>query len=201
MADFPGSASPTVSNGNSDEKSQRTTHVIGAFFVATILMTLLFLAPTCGRFYHGRQVQAIQVGALADLKLVADSEAAFFEKHKSYTTDLKSLGIFPKNVVYKFGFVKASDASLVSLADHDPSRKDLDALKAAEPRAKIGYSPVTKLDQIDFAKLVSYCPDCTATQTTFKAIAAANLDDDAVLDIWTIDEKGNSLHLVDDLSQ
>lgn len=190
--------SRTESRLETDRGSRTVFHILASAVIAGILIGILSFFTFYSNFFHQRQVKAIQAGAQVDLDLVARSEKTFHEKHGAYTTDLAALGIAPKKVVYKFGFVQPSD-SIAGVEGLDPSRKDLDALKKANPKLEIGYSPVTKLDSIDFGKLASYCQDCTAGKDTFKAIAAANLDEDPELDVWTIDEKGNVTHLVNDL--
>lgn len=165
---------------------------------ALVCLTLLLILPGCS-FFKRRQIQGIQLGAKVDLKLIYDKQRVFHEKNGFYTTDLAALEIWPKMVLYKFGFVQAAAVDVGTIPDLDPSRKDLDALKKSKPNWKLEYSPVTKLNQFDFHRLISFCPDCTATKTTFKAVAAANLDEDAVLDVWTVDHTGKMQHLVDDL--
>ena len=165
--------------------------------VAAILFVVLyFVYAPAKEWMRMRQIHAMQIGVKGDLRMLLDKQQAFRQKFGFYTTDLKALGIAPKAVVYKFGFVSPSWVTAPGL---EPARKDLDALKASDPMVKIEYSPVTKLDKIEFDRLVSYCPDCTADRHSFKAVAAANLDEDAVLDVWTIDEKGEIAHLIDDL--
>ena len=173
------------------------THAWAALVAAVVILATILFVPKCNRLMRDRQVRGIQHGALVDLMLIAEKEAAFKKANGVYTTDLKALGIAPKRVLYKFGFVTASAAGASESVD--PSRKDLDALLKSDPKLKIEYSPLTKLKDIEFDKLASYCPDCTAGPAGFKAVAAANLDDDPVLDVWTIDETGRVTHVVNDL--
>jgi hypothetical protein len=53
--------------------------------------------------------------------------------------------------------------------------------------------------EIPFSRMLQYCPECTATSTTFKAVAFADLFGNNNLDIWTIDQTGNIKHLRDGL--
>lgn len=193
----PNTNSNANSNTNPDSNRRTGIHILGAFFAAAILSVALVMAPSCGRKMRDRQLAAIQRGVLADLKLIADRQAEFHKANQFYTTDLWALRITPKKVLYKFGFLTPSQ-TIAGRSDLRPELKDLDALKKVGPNLEIEYSTFTKLEKIDFNKLSSFCQDCTATASSFKAIAAANLDDDLTLDVWTIDEKGNVSHVIDD---
>lgn len=154
------------------------------------------------KYYLGdKNRDNIQKAAVADLDLVFKAEKSFKQRFGYYTTDLVSLRVAPKYVFYKFGFLKPMAASEPSLAatGHDPARMNLDLVKQARPDANIAFSEQTKLEAIDFTALGTFCGNCTATADTFRAIAAANLDDDSTLDVWTIDQEGKVEHLSDDL--
>ena len=43
------------------------------------------------------------------------------------------------------------------------------------------------------------CPDCGMDDEKFKIVALGNVDKDETLDVWTMDEKNNLVHLVNDL--
>lgn len=181
--------------------SRTGIHITLALIATAILISALVAAPWFSQNMPLRQRHMIQSVASADLQLVLEAQREFHEKYGFYTTDLKALEIAPKTVLYKFGFLDASESFDLS-GDFalDPSRKDLDALTQSDPNLKkrIKYSPVTKLAEIDFAQLRAFCSNCTASKDTFKAIAAANLDEDDALDVWTINEKGEIEHLQDD---
>jgi hypothetical protein len=166
-------------------------HIIGAFALGVIMMVALYLIPLAGRARHLRRVELIQTGAATDLRLIATQEARFYKEHRYYTTDFNQLGIVPKAVLYKTGFVRESPPQ----PGTDPSIKDLDILKTHFPKLQIDYSSENKLDQIDISKLQNLCPDCTATQSHFRVLAAAHLDGADELDIWTIDDNGQILHV------
>jgi hypothetical protein len=174
--------------------SRTYLHALAAACAAGILVLALVMAPAFHRYMHRRHLQAIQDAAAVDLQLLKTQEYIFFKLHGAYTTDLKSLAIVPKTALYKFGFIQAgSDKAGDQMVD--PKRKDLDALKASDPNISIEYSPATHLEDIDFNKLASFCTDCTATATRFKAISAAQFDDSS-LDVWTIDDHGTLVHVV-----
>lgn len=170
-----------------------------------LLASLFVIAGVVGwyRYYLGdKNRDQIQQGARADLDLIFKAEKSFKERFGYYTTDLVSLGVAPKYVLYKVGFVRpmAKEEAGLPVTGHDPFRINLDLVKQAKPDAPIAYSRQTRLDEIDLSTLASLCTNCTATASTFRAIAAANLDDDPDLDVWTVDHEGKIEHLVNDLA-
>ena len=194
----------------SDQPSTQTRiHVVFAGVGTAIILGMLMAVPACNNWMHERQARGAQTTARADLDLIFRRETDFKTKNGFYTTDLAALSLdMPKQliVLYKFGFVTPSgDAGKKATSLHgdemviDPSRSNLDALKKAMPALEVFQSGMTKLDDFDFSSMASYCTDCTATADRFKAIAAANLDNDPTLDIWTIDQNGVVTHVVDDL--
>ena len=175
-----------------------TKIAIGTIAAAAIAV----VTPGGVRWAKDRQMRNIQKAARADLDLLLRAEREFHRERGFYTTDLGSLPFKQKDlksVLYKFGFTSPSGPDLRGPASLDPDRADIGRLKSSRPDLEIALSPATKLESIDFATLSRFCPDCTATAEEFKAVAAANLDDDAVLDVWTIDSRGQIRHLIDDL--
>jgi hypothetical protein len=180
-----------------ENQSRTRTHAVAAAVAAGVLVLALIMAPAIHRYMHRRHMQAIQRAAEVDLHYLQSRETDFYKQHGSYTTDLKILGIAPKTALYKFGFVRAG-SDKAGDQQVDAKRKDLDALKASDPNIAIEYSPATHLEDIDFQKLASFCTDCTATVVGFKAIAAAQFDDSSI-DVWTIDQDGRLVHVVNAL--
>lgn len=181
------------------QRNRTAIYMLGAAICAAVLGIMLF-AWTGGRErFAERQRLALQKGAAVDLAELLAKQSTFKAAHGVFTTDLLALGLVPKAVVYKIGFVMPSSHLVSDLPGHDASRKDLDAMLKARPNLPIKVSTATKLSEISFDRLASFCPDCTAHESTFKAVAAANLDGDPVLDVWTIDDKGEIRHLIDDL--
>jgi ABC-type Fe3+-hydroxamate transport system substrate-binding protein len=166
--------------------------------VLVLTMACLVLSG-CTRYIKKQQARAIQAGAQLDLNLIYDAEKEFHAKNGFYTTDLVALRIWPKKILYKIGFVQPAAKNVGMTEGLDNSRLNLDIVKKAHPDWVIEYSSLTHLNEIDFAKMASFCPDCTAGKTYFKAVAVANLNDDPILDVWTIDEKHKVQHLIDDL--
>lgn len=207
----------------SEARARRSVHVVGALIVLLTVAGVIWAVLGGSEWARVRQLRATQMVARADLELVAEAEKRFHEAHGFYTTDLKALNLWPKRVLYAFGFVKPSAHSAAQLATTglpdgvtalNPELRTIarlaeqratDAVAKAKadptykPDAPIILSPITKISSIDFDRLVSFCPDCTATKDTFKVIAAADLDADPVLDVWTIDQTGTIRHLIDDL--
>lgn len=185
-------------------ESRTGIHVFGAFVIAAIMGAMLAWIPLRHSRESGGVIRQIQRGAIGDLQLLLRHQNEFKARTGTYTTDLNALGIAPKMVLYKFGFTSPSSVS-PNVAEpgfvHRPELMDLDALKAAIPALDMKYSPVTKLETIDFAAAAArLCPDCTASESAFKAVALANLDADDDLDVWVIDQGGETRHVSDDLA-
>ncbi len=47
--------------------------------------------------------------------------------------------------------------------------------------------------------MAKYCQDCFGTKESFKMVAVGNLDEDEEMDVWTIDQNKNLIHVTDDL--
>ncbi|HVK61897.1 MAG TPA: hypothetical protein VM432_10120 [Bdellovibrionales bacterium] len=179
-------------------------HIIGGLVLTLGMGIALGLAPYCGKNPHETQIHEIQSAVRADLQLIFDKEQKFRETYGTYTTDLNGLALAPKKALYKVGFVRPA-TGLPPVESkyftHRPELKDYDALKAAIPKLEIDYSPLTRLSEISLSSLENLCADCTAYPDGYKAIAAANLDGDPDVDVWTIDHNGVINHVFDDLKQ
>jgi hypothetical protein len=215
----PKMSSAAVLETESEARARRMVHVIGAIIILLTVAGLIWAISGGSEWARRRQLSAIQMVARADLELVAEAEARFHKLHGFYTTDLKALNLWPKRVLYAFGFVKPATFKEATVGESgtetwDPQMRTIGLLAARraddaiakakedpnfKPDAPIILSPLTKIGSIEFDRLASYCPDCTATKDTFKVIAVADLDSDPVLDVWTIDQTGTIRHLIDDL--
>lgn len=188
-----------------EASSQRAVHIAGALILVLVVAILIAAASGGSRWAKQRQMRGIQYTVKADLDLVLQAELKFKSQNGFYTTDLNALEIRPKKVLYAFGFVKpATFPEARSKPEWNPETRTITRLveemkNEKKWAAEIGLSPVTGARTIDFDRLASFCPDCSATPDHFKLVAAANLDDDAVLDVWTVDETGAIRHVLDDL--
>lgn len=183
----------------SEARWRRMIHVVMAGIGLLFVGGLLFLLSGGSTWLAHRQIFAIQRVARADLLLMYEAERQFFNEHGHYTTDMKALRVFPKKVMFAFGFTKpANFTKELARAGAEPQVDNVVKLGEAL-KLDFGYSPKTKVREISWAELAAVCPDCTATESGYKVIAAANLDDDPQLDIWTIDQDGHIEHLKDDL--
>jgi hypothetical protein len=209
------SGTETGTETESEAKARRSVHVVGATIILLTMIGVIWGVTGGNVWAKKRQLKAIQQVVRADLELVKQAQEKFFKRNGFYTTDLEALDLWPKRVMYAFGFVKAASfAEAKSLEGLNPEMRTI--LQLATKRAQdaidkakadrsfkadppIILSPMTGIRNMDFDRLSSFCPDCTASQDTYKMIAAANLDDDSVLDVWTIDQTGKIEHLIDDL--
>lgn len=199
----------------SEARARRSVHVVGAAIILLTMVGVIWGVTGGNVWAKKRQLQAIQQVARADLELVREAQEKFFKKNGFYTTDLNALELWPKRVMYAFGFVRpAAFPEILQNQAFDPEMRTIirlaakraqDAIdkakadRAFKPDPPIVLSPMTGIRDMDFDRLSSFCPNCTATKTTYKMIAAANLDDDSILDVWTVDQTGKIEHLIDDL--
>lgn len=198
----------------SEARARRSVHVVGAVIILLTMVGVIWGVTGGNVWAKKRQLKAVQQVVRADLELVHAAQTKFFKTHGFYTTDLNALELWPKRVMYAFGFVKPASFPEATQNGFDPEMRDIiklaakraqDAIDKAKadrsykPDAPIILSPMTQIRNMDFDRLSSFCPDCTATKTGYKMIAAANLDDDSILDVWTIDHTGKIEHLIDDL--
>lgn len=204
----------------SEARARRLVHVVGALIVLLTVGIVVWAVFGGAKWAKDRQLLAIQIGARADLELVAQAQKRFFDLHGFYTTDLKALNLWPKRVLYAFGFVTPAafdeaktgpngevwNPELRTIARLAVQRAEDAIAKATadpnfKPDAPILLSPMTRVKDIDLDALSSLCPDCTATKSAFKIMAAADLDGDEELDVWTMDQAGTIVHVQDDLQK
>jgi len=198
-------------------KSMKSLKIFLGMLTAAFILTGLYFV--FDQYLGSKNRTNMQRAAQADLELLARAQRAFHDQFGFFTTDLASLQLRPKYVFYKFGFLQPSQDSaeslgLTAVADEalapekqrnplsklDPKVLNVQLLKAARPDIPLHLSELTQLESIDWESLARYCEDCTASKESFKAIAAANLDDDADLDVWTIDQDLKLTHVFDDLT-
>ena len=164
--------------------------ILGASLVAA-----WFAANESGSKYKSRAIRAemrVQLIAAFAAEKVWEQENGYF------VTDLEALGIEPDGRLrYKFGFTKPTQLTMEQTAststdiDLDPDIKDTDALE-------VRYH--AKAPQESFQTLAQrYCPECTADVDGFKLVAIGKIDDS--LDVWTIDQDKNLVHLVGDAKE
>lgn len=150
-----------------------------------------------------RLIEIVRSDIKTVLSSIAVAEKTVKEDIGRFTTDLKYLGFLNKSIIFsaKFGFLSTFDAGS-QMEGENPSLMNTDELvkfdKDSDGRE---HEYGATAEEIDFATLISFCHDnCTANEDIFEIIAAANLDEDTTYDVWTINEKNELKHLVDDLA-
>lgn len=110
------------------------------------------------------------------LHAIYAGEAAFRIEFHTFTTALSGIGVeCLENISsYSYGFLLPSQnseaTSIVEVANYDVNRMSCDRTKGA-----------------DLEIIRSYCSDCTAEKSKFKAVVWKRLSNNN-LDIWIIDE-------------
>ena len=143
--------------------------------------------------------RAIQVS----LSSAYTAEKAYFAEFGTYSTDLRAVGWIPSEseLRFKMGF---TEASLDPLAEgEDPDQKStesfVNSIDESDPR-KYTYAPTGQ--GIDLEDARHLCSErCTATRDRFEILAIANLDADATLDVWLINDAKELIQVSDDLKE
>ncbi len=129
------------------------------------------------------------------------AENAFHNETGYYSTDLINVGWKPTEAKMKFkvGFVQAS---VEETPDTNPLRLDSDAFLTEKSDTAENYQYLPTGVGIDLTPFAKLCPNgCSADQNGFEMLAVANLDDDATLDVWLMNNTREVLHLIDDTKE
>lgn len=168
---------------------------IGVAFVPAIFIFGIIAAIAIPNFQRFK-AKASQSEAKALLSMAYSGEKGFIAEWAVATTDLEAMGVaFDEGAKarYHIGFAQPAVAQWDTIGiegPHDPSKSDTE---------KLGRRLDTDLGA-PFAELAAkYCPDCTAVGESFKIVAIGNVDSDPDLDVWTIDQDRQLLHVEDDL--
>jgi hypothetical protein len=190
---------PPQTSKTAVDPTKATLHLIMALVMLTVLVLFLGVFAGGKDYFRERQRISLQLGVALDLDDMVQAQARFRAKNGGFTTDLVALGLTPKNLIYKIGFLEPSSDPVEW--GTQPARMNHDEVLRLAPEIEMKLSPISKLAEIEFAKLRSYCGDCRVLGEAFRALAVANLDDDATLDVWTVDQTGARRHLINDLSE
>lgn len=185
----PVSQEKSVSTEFAGEKNQATETSDSVPAKATELKKKIILTRA--------QIESTRAQAKSTLSITYIGETEFFNKHKRYTTDLKAIGYTPvpgTTFKGKFGFLDAFKSSQL-VENESADRKNSDAFIKDD----IKYGATS--EGIVLEKVRAYCSmGCGATADKFEVISATNLDDDDDLDLWTINEQKEIIHVFDDLA-
>jgi type IV pilus assembly protein PilA len=190
-----------------EEKSRRSDltclfWVLGFFvFLGVGLLVALFaVAYENSRTFHCKSRQS---EAKTHLSGIFTAERAFFGEYDSYSTDLVSVNWMPDGTpFYLYGFAAAStdhEAELRAvIPGYDPNRASTDhpAVIGTQPPL---YSTARMASQGLTRALLP--ADATLTASSFTAAAVGNIDGDATLDIWTMNEEKHLTNVLNDCVQ
>lgn len=137
--------------------------------------------------------KAKQSEAKTNLAGLFTAEKAFYGEYGFYTSDLVSANWAPyERPVYVYGFANAgpddlTDQDRAQLSGYDDSRKD-----SANPKVQqaMSFDTSKMVDSYGSRLDASSLPSDTGVERDrFLAGAAGNIDRDATLDVWTIDQQ------------
>lgn len=145
--------------------------------------------------------RAKQTEAKTSLSMAYTGEKMFMAEWNVATSDLTSIGVgafdegSPEATQrYHIGFAQPAvaqwDVIGIDASSHDPSRSDTEKL-GRKLKEDLGAPFATLAAQ--------HCPDCVVEGENFKIVAIGNIDQDADVDVWTIDQDRKIEHVVDDL--
>ncbi len=141
--------------------------------------------------------RSMQSEAKTKLAAAYTGQKSFVAEWDVTTSDLVSLGL--DGIVnegksrYHVGFVRPANAQWATIgiaAPHDASLSNSEKLGVA---LDLGAPFETLAAQ--------YCEDCVAEGQNFKIVAIGNIDKDATLDVWTIDQDRKLVNIVDDIKE
>jgi hypothetical protein len=144
-------------------------------------------------------IQEIRMQMKTSLAEIFTAQKAYHIEKGRYSTDLLALQWTPPDADMKFklGFVQAFSGET---EQNENSRiLDTDSFQTEKTQAGDVYSYSVTADGIRLADLVRYCQHgCSAEDENFEAIAAANLDSDATLEIWLMNSNKEVIQVTDD---
>lgn len=164
------------------------------FTLIEIVIVFLIIGLLCAlaipKFDHYR-LRAVRSEALSNLGSIMRTEQAYFSDNATYTDNMAALGWLPDGAPkYMFGFT--TDAVPAASGVND----------TAELAAAVGgFRTQNMMDAFGNPLSQSDLPAAAVTETTAVVGAVANLDRDANLDQWTLNNEGDLTIVSDDVSE
>lgn len=170
-----------------------------AFLGLAVLAALFAVAFENSRTFGCRSKQS---EAKTNLSGMFTAEKSFYGEYDSYSTDLVSVNWMPDGTpFYLYGFAAPSSDHETELRTlipgYDPSRASTDHPGVIGSPARFGTSRMVAQNLI--RPLLP--PDALLTRRTFKAAAVGNIDGDATLDVWTMDDEKRLTNVINDCVQ
>lgn len=144
-------------------------------------------------------IQEIRSQMKASLSEIFTAQKAYHIEKNRYSTDLVALQWSPPQAEmnFKIGFVQAFNGE----TENSENSRILDSDSFLTEKTQDGdtYTYTATADGIRLADLVRFCQyGCSAEDENFEAIAAANLDNDATLEIWLMNSNKEVIQVTDD---
>ncbi len=148
--------------------------------------------------------RAKQSEAKTNLTGLFTAERAFYGEYDTYTTDLITMNWMPDgSPAYVYGFSQAGPRPTAEILSKipglDPARRTTDDPRVLSPAGQVNYQ-TTRMHSSNGLPLTaqSLPPDTHATKTEFLAGATGDVDNDGILDVWTIDDHRLLINVSDD---
>ncbi|RZA09255.1 MAG: hypothetical protein EOP11_02300 [Proteobacteria bacterium] len=148
------------------------------------------------------EIENLRSNAKMNLAGNYGAQKSYFSEYSRYSTDLYAVGWQPEGfpLPFKAGFLQPFFPAQLE-PNEDPRRMDTDTIVADARGAEPGFVAYTPgAEPIALSSLSQYCQmGCTASERGFELLVAFNLDEDAGLDVWRINEKKKLEQVADDL--
>jgi hypothetical protein len=147
-------------------------------------------------------IQDIRSQMKSSLSEIFTAQKAFHIENGRYSTDLMALKWPPSQAEMKFkiGFVQAFSGQTEQ--NENSQILDSDSFQTEKNQEGEAYNYSVTADGIRLADLVRFCQHgCSAEDENFEAIAAANLDNDATLEIWLMNSNKEVIQVTDDTKE
>ena len=131
---------------------------------------------------------------------LSNAEKAFFGEYNTYSTDLVSISWMPEgSPAYTYGFCGEFPTEPMSyLPNHDPKRNHTMHPKVIGSPPGYSTASMKVADACAALGKLGLADKFTANGQTFRIFAVGNIDSDADLDVWSVDNIKSVDHLKKD---
>ncbi len=154
-----------------------------------VVAIIAIMATLAVGFIFAHRAKAVRAEAKSNLGAIYRSELAFRGEHDTFTDNLERVGyVVTGSPKFIYGFTTDAVPSASGVND------------TAELRTRVsGYSTKLMIDAFGNPLREANLPTSEVTKDRFVVGAAANLDQDSVLEKWTLDSDNLLTSVIDDL--
>lgn len=177
-----------MATGGGHEASRGFSLIELMVVVGIIGVLVAIAAPNFIRY----KAKACQAEVRTNLGAIYKAQQTVNSEHGYFSDDLATIGWAPEGYP-KYIYGHTSDVSPAASGRND----------TAELKAAVGgrYGTSKMVDAFGVPLTDANLPDATVSSGAFTVGAAGNVDSDATLDLWTLDDSGSVTHFTDDVSE